>query len=1152
MTRSLIAMNRFSKLHSKLKKSGHVEGAGESGASFLVSLLAAGENHSLIWILPDNAACENAARELETFSPPGRQESSIMVFPEIESSYYQGISPHPSTSTQRALALRSLCAGFNGILVTTVKSFLTRLPPPERLFRHCLHLETGDSLSLESFIRTLKEIGYTRADSVSEKGTYATRGGIVDVFSISGEHPLRIDFFGDEIDSMREFSESSQRSLRMLPECDIIPVREVIVLEEEMERWNRESFEYWNDVRYAEDLEEKFAFTSRLELFNGFEFLFPMLYSDQVGLPEYFQNDPKLVVSEPAGSLKHGFQLLNEAEEEWQSCRDEGLLSLPPDRLLFSRPWWKERIANSDYSLSAFQASGVPEKKITRLGLQQEMVYNSNFKNILTDLEKAEKRGETTIFAMPSPGLAGRLEEIAAEYGKIIPQCGEDFPAALDKPCAIVKGQLARGFYLPDPGLHILTEKEVFGKERTRESARSDSDSKHLIERFLPDFRDMEPGSLVVHVEHGIGRFQGLRKLGIEGDSNEFVVISYLDDDKLYVPVDRLDLVQKYSGGGVPSPRLDRLGGTSWEKTKQKVKQSIRDLAEDLIRLYARREVAGGFAHAPDDALSREFEDAFPYQLTDDQESAIEAVKTDMESPEPMDRLVCGDVGYGKTEVAMRAAFKAVNSGRQVVLLAPTTVLAFQHLHTFRERFAGFPVNIEMLSRFVPRSEQKEIVEKARLGLVDILIGTHRLLSRDISFSNLGLIIIDEEQRFGVAHKEKLKELKVQVDVLTLSATPIPRTLNMSLVGIRDLSIIETPPKDRLSIYTVVTRFSERLIRNAIELEIRRKGQVFFVHNEVKSIYSIARKVQDISPQTRVCVAHGQMKEKMLEDIMMDFLQFRYDVMVCTTIIENGLDIPRANTMVINQAHNFGLSQLYQLRGRIGRSDRQAYAYLLAPKRDRLSLEAEKRLAAIRDFSDLGAGFRLAAMDLEIRGAGNLLGGQQSGHIAAIGFDLYTRLLREAVNSLTTGESIEEYQTVVDLKMDIRIPEHYIEDSGTRLWLYKRISSAASLEEINSVCDEIVDRFGGYPKSVTNLFEYAKIRIEAHELGVTSIERKGRSLKLNFRQNTPVTAETVMALAERNRRISIARNMAISYELEKSDPGFIFQEIEGLLRGLAG
>jgi transcription-repair coupling factor (superfamily II helicase) len=662
----------------------------------------------------------------------------------------------------------------------------------------------------------------------------------------------------------------------------------------------------------------------------------------------------------------------------------------------------------------------------------------------------------------------------------------------------------------------------------------------------------MEPGSLVVHVEHGIGVFRGLKKLGIGNEANEFVVLTYLDGDKLYVPVDRLDMLQKYSGGGSSPPRLDRLGGTSWEKTKQKVKKSIQDMAEGLIRLYARREVSGGFSHSPDDALTREFEDVFPFQLTEDQASAIEAIKNDMESPDPMDRLVCGDVGYGKTEVAMRAAFKAVNSGKQVALLAPTTVLAFQHLNTLRDRFSGFPVNIEMLSRFVPRSSQNEIIKKSELGLVDILIGTHRLLSKDIKFNNLGLIIIDEEQRFGVAHKEKLKNLKVQVDVLTLSATPIPRTLNMSLVGIRDLSIIETPPKDRLSIYTVVTDFSERLIRNAIDLEMKRKGQIFFVHNEVKTIYALARKVQSFVPEARVCVAHGQLKERTLENIMMDFLQYRYDVMVCTTIIENGLDIPRANTMLINQAHCFGLSQLYQLRGRIGRSDRRAYAYLLAPKEDRQSPEAGKRLAAIRDFSDLGAGFRLAAMDLEIRGAGNLLGGQQSGHIAAIGFDLYTKLLREAVSSLTNEDYSEDFRTTVDLKLDIHIPEHYIDESGTRLWLYKKISSVSNLNELNTIVEETIDRFGRYPKSVTNLFEYATIRIIARELGITAVERKGKNLNLSFHKDTPVTADTILKLAGINKNISISRNMAISLELGKTENTDLFAEIKALFKGLSG
>ncbi len=913
-------MLRFSSLTDKLKKSRNIEGIDFSESSFLVALLAASEKSPLLWILPDNNACDTASQELATILPPEKEQVPVIVFPEFESSYYQGTSPHPSTAVLRALTLWQLCSGFSGIVLSTVKAMLTFIPPPERLFRHCIHLETGLNMEPAKLISDLREIGYARADSVTEQGTYSTRGGIVDIYSTAGDNPLRVDFFGDEIDSIREFNASSQRSIKMLPECEIIPVREIIVPDQELDEWDKRSFEYWKDIRFAEDLEEKSAFTSHGELFNGFEFLFPFLHTDQVNLPDYFKAPPKLIISEPAETLEKADALLDLAAREFDSCQKDGLLALPPRKLMQSAGWLKKQVSHCDYSFSA----GLDSRRkmmdsdtgSASLGFQPERVYNSNFKELLKDFENAGKKGETTIFVLPTRGLAERIIEISAEYEVALPWCRDGFPAALELGNCVINGWLQKGFYLPSPGLHVLTETEIFGRDEPKAGISRKDPSVNRIDRFLPDFRDMEPGDLVVHVEHGIGKFRGLKKLGIDNESNEFVVISYKGDDKLYVPVDRLDILQKYSGGDAAPPRLDRLGGTSWEKTKQKVKKAIQEMAENLIKLYARREVSNGFRHSPDDALTGEFEDAFPFQLTADQAETIINIKRDMESPEPMDRLVCGDVGYGKTEVAMRAAFKAVNSGKQVALLAPTTVLAFQHLHTFRARFSGFPVNIEMLSRFVPRSSQKDILERAELGMVDILIGTHRMLSRDIRFNDLGLIVIDEEQRFGVAHKEKLKELRVQVDVLTLSATPIPRTLNMSLVGIRDLSIIETPPKDRLSIHTVLTSFSERLIRSAIDMEMKRKGQIFFVHNEVKTIYSIARKIQSFVPGARVCVAHGQMKEKMLEDIMMDFLQYNYDVMVCTTIIENGLDISRANTMIINQAHCFGLSQLYQLRGK--------------------------------------------------------------------------------------------------------------------------------------------------------------------------------------------------------------------------------------------
>src|SRR5687767_14492306 len=665
----------------------------------------------------------------------------------------------------------------------------------------------------------------------------------------------------------------------------------------------------------------------------------------------------------------------------------------------------------------------------------------------------------------------------------------------------IAVGHLSKGFRLPGAELQIIAEPDVFEEERPKVDRKGDR-HRSVAKTFLSDLRDLKIDDLVVHVDHGIGRFVGLKQIGVGDSMQEFMELRYFGEDKLFVPVERLDLVQKYSG--TSKPALDKLGGTSWERTKTRVKKAMRDMAEELLKLYAARKAVPGYAFSPDSHWQREFEDAFEYDLTIDQVQSIADIKRDMESPTPMDRLLCGDVGYGKTEVAMRAAFKAVMDGKQVAFLAPTTVLAFQHLKTLRDRFAGFPLAIEMVSRFRSKQEIKGILDDLAAGRLDVIIGTHRLLSRDVVFKDLGVLIVDEEQRFGVAHKERIKQLRKKVDVLTMTATPIPRTLNMSLVGIRDMSIIETPPKDRLSIQTNVVKFDAPVIERAVRNEIARGGQVYFVHNRVESIFSIGSLLQRIVPEARVVVGHGQMGEEELERAMLGFVEHKYDVLLATTIVENGLDIPNANTIIINRADRYGLSQLYQLRGRVGRSDRPAYAYLLIPPQEALSPVARKRLAAIKEFSDLGSGFRVAALDLEIRGAGNLLGGEQSGHIDAVGFEMYMKLLEEAVRELKGEEIEDDTRATVNLRVDLKIEDSYIPDMNQRLMVYRKIAAARSEKELASVIADIRDRYGPAPDSVLNLAEYGRIRVLADRLGVDSIEREGRIVVIKFRPQAKV------------------------------------------------
>ncbi len=731
------------------------------------------------------------------------------------------------------------------------------------------------------------------------------------------------------------------------------------------------------------------------------------------------------------------------------------------------------------------------------------------------------------VFVAATSGRAERTVELLADYG--LRAAAADADDLHNIAVLVTTGQLSRGFHLPAANLLIFAETDLFEEERrVHERRRSASRS------FMSDFRDLKIGDLVVHADNGIGRFVGLKKLapGPGLPEQEFMELRYAGEDKLFVPLEGLDLVQKYSGGTAGS--LDRLGGTTWEKAKTRVKKAMRDMAEELLKLYAARKAVSGHAFSPDSHWQEEFGDAFEYDLTVDQQTAIADITRDLESPTPMDRLLCGDVGYGKTEVAMRAAFKAVIDGKQVAFLAPTTVLAFQHLRTLRDRFAGFPVKIDMISRFRTKQEQKEIVAQLAGGQVDIVVGTHRLLSKDVQFRDLGLLVVDEEQRFGVVHKERLKQLRKKVDVLTMTATPIPRTLNMSLAGIRDMSVIETPPRDRLAIQTQVVKFETDVITRAIRTEVERGGQVYFVHNRVESIYSMANLVNRLVPEAKLVVGHGQMGEDDLERVMVEFVAHKFDVLLATTIVENGLDIPNANTIIINRADRYGLAQLYQLRGRVGRSDRRAYAYLLIPAEQTLSPVARKRLAAIREFSDLGSGFRIAALDLEIRGAGNLLGGEQSGHIEAVGFDMYMKLLEETIRELKGEDLEDDRRAAVNLRLDLRIDQSYIPDMNQRLSAYRRLASARTLDEVTGFVAELRDRYGAAPPSVEHLAQYSRIRVMADRIGLESLDRESTTVVLKFRQDAKIDPTMLLRLIQSRRDLTLLPPAVIKMDMTRT------------------
>jgi transcription-repair coupling factor (superfamily II helicase) len=778
--------------------------------------------------------------------------------------------------------------------------------------------------------------------------------------------------------------------------------------------------------------------------------------------------------------------------------------------------------------------------------------FPGGVKPLAEDLRARLKQGGSVIFVVPTSGKVDRLQEILKEYE--IPYAiaaGEEqkhkaSPPEVGPSVLIARGEIPEGVAFPELHQLWLGDSDLFGGFDWAARGRRERSG---VSSFISDLSDLKVGDYVVHIDHGIGIYQGLRQLPVDGATRDFMLLTYQDEAKLYVPLERLDLVEKYRSGEGAKPALDRLGGTSWERTKTRVKRALRDMAQELLQLYADRKMRGGVATPPDTPWQREFEDAFPFEETPDQIRAIADIKRDLESPEPMDRLLCGDVGYGKTELAMRAAFKVIQDGRQVVLLAPTTVLAFQHYTTFRQRLAAFPVRVEMLSRFRSPAEQKKTLAEAEAGRVDILIGTHRLLSKDVRLRDLGLLIVDEEQRFGVAAKEKLKKMKSGVDVLTMSATPIPRTLHMSLGGLRDLSVIETPPRGRLAIQTTVAPFTPALIQSAILREMQRQGQVFFVHNRVESIYQMAALVQRLAPAARVGVAHGQMGEKDLEKVMLKFMQGEYDVLMATALIENGLDIPRANTIIVNHADRFGLSDLYQLRGRVGRSNRRAYAYFLIAAEDTLTPLARRRLAALKEFSDLGAGFRLAALDLELRGAGNLLGAEQHGHLNAIGIDLYLKMLEQAVAELRGAPAKLEVRTALNLGFDIKIPDQYIPDENQRLRIYKRISGVAAKAERADMEAELIDRFGPIPPSVSNLLDYASLKATAEQLLVQTVERKADEIWMKFHEQTPIDPQRLTQFVRHRREASFRPDRVLRFRVRDREGGLLAQ-IQNVLQEL--
>jgi len=1067
-----------------------------SGATSPVRALAVASaakrlgEHTILLVLPTDGEIESTVGDISFFlsvlegSAATVVEQQVLPFPSTQVDPYRGFQPHLKVASARARVLHALATNTARVVVASAAALLTKLPEPASILLSSCEITPGIDIDPHELANTLVLGGYEPADPVDAHGEFARRGGIFDVFPAGEELPIRIEFVGDTVESIRRFDPGTQRSIETLDRFGIIPVR------------------INGDLSPGQ---------TRLQA-NLFQFL--------------RTRDAQVWVSEPTDVENHVKSAWEQIGTSYGDAleRAKGLEPLPPTDHLLSEDEVAAELATAvvvEELAIGDQGSGIGDQGSGQLvvSVQPTAIFHGRVPDWVSDLKAAQANGDHVIFVAGSHGRAERTVELLKDYD-VRAVMASDAGDVIRGAVMVAEGWLSKGFRLrtaggsedpPLPALQIYAETDVFDEERRKTGA---GKKRSASAAFLSDLRDLKVNDLIVHVDHGIGQFVGLKQISIAGGDivQEFLELRYHGDAKLFVPVERLDLIQKYTGGS--NPPLDRLGGTTWEKAKTKVKKAMRDMAEELLKLYAARQAVPGHAFAADTHWQEEFEDAFEFDLTPDQTTAIADIKRDMETPTPMDRLLCGDVGYGKTEVSMRAAFKAVMEGKQVAFLAPTTVLAAQHLKTLGERFAAFPAKIDMVSRFRTKQEIKETLESLASGRLDVIVGTHRLLSKDVNFKDLGLLVVDEEQRFGVAHKERIKQMRKKVDVLTMTATPIPRTLNMSLVGIRDMSVIETPPKDRLAIQTNVVKFDSAVLVRAIRTEIARGGQVFFVHNRVESIYSMGNLLQRLVPDARIVIGHGQMAEDALERAMLNFMTHKADILLATTIVENGLDIPNANTIIINRADRYGLAQLYQLRGRVGRSDRAAYAYLLIPPEESLSPVARKRLSAMKEFSELGSGFRVAALDLEIRGAGNLLGGEQSGTIDAVGFEMYMKLLEETIRELKGEDLEDDVRATVNLKVDFRLDDTYVPDMNQRLMIYRRMAGSRSEEEIGRIVDEVRDRYGPPPTAVLNLADFARIRVLADGLGVETIDRADATVVIKFRQKTKVDLKHVLALVQ--------------------------------------
>lgn len=1073
----------------------------------------------------DDTRAREIYEDLRFFDP------NVWLYPARDLLFFNADIHGNLLTKQRMTVFRHLMEESPGWVVTTFDGLMDHLLPLKYLKKQVLSVESGQTVDVEKWKKRLSELGYERMGQVDGMGQFSIRGGIIDVFPLTEELPVRIELWGDEVDSIRTFDIESQRSIEELDSVRIYPATEMTLTEDQIQDGilpiEKEAKKYEKDLRAQSKIEESARIRSIVgELLeglregwkqHGLDGYIHYFCRDSVSFLEYFpEEEAVLFLDEPERLKEKGETVEMEFRESMIHRLEKGYLLPGQTGLLFPA---KEMLARIQTPSAVYltgleqKLAGFTVKSRCSFQVKNVNVYQNGFELLIKDLTRWKKEGYRVVLLSASRTRASRLAGDLREYDlrAYCPDDGGESHEVKPGEILVTSGSLHRGFEYSMIKFIVITEGDMFGVEKKRRKKKKTSYEGTKIQNFS----DLSIGDYVVHEDHGLGIYRGIEKIEQDGVTKDYLKVEYAENGNLYIPATRLDGIQKYAGADAKKPKLNRLGGEQWNKTKTRVKGAVKEIAKELVQLYAVRQQTDGFRYGTDTVWQKEFEEMFPYEETEDQWDAIDAAKTDMESSRIMDRLICGDVGYGKTEIALRAAFKAVQDDKQVVYLVPTTILAQQHYNTFAQRMKDFPVRVDLMSRFRTPTQIKKTLEDLKRGQVDIVIGTHRLLSKDVVFKDLGLLIIDEEQRFGVTHKEKIKQMKENIDVLTLTATPIPRTLHMSLVGIRDMSVLEEPPVDRMPIQTYVMEHNDEMVREAIHRELSRGGQVYYVYNRVNNIDEVAGHIAKLVPEANVIFAHGQMHEHELERIMFDFVNGEIDVLVCTTIIETGLDIPNANTMIIQDADRMGLSQLYQLRGRVGRSSRTSYAFLMYKRDKLLKEEAEKRLQAIREFTELGSGIKIAMRDLEIRGAGNVLGAEQHGHMEAVGYDLYCKLLNQAVLELKGQRKEEEtYETVVDCDTDAYIPTSYIKNEYQKLDIYKRISGIENEEEFMDMQDELMDRFGEIPKPVINLLKVAGLKALAHSAYVTEVGINRQEVRLTMYKNARLKVEGIPKLVE--------------------------------------